>query len=139
MAIRFSGYQSTGNKVGTSWVVSKDVALDKVKDVCLSVADDAYFPNAEINFDLTEILVSTDYTGDVNTATWKNVVYPERKGQSKVVSASSLAPKANGIMLKDLIGANATKVTVAFRYTSTVASSPWWGVADLTLTAVPAE
>jgi len=138
--IRFSAYRSTGNIAGTSWLVSKSIDLAKTRDACLSVADDAYFADAAVDLNMIEVLVSTDYTSDVATATWKRVEFGGRKAQTGKVNKDILAPQPNGIFLKDVIGDGpSAKITVAFRYTATESSAPWWGVQDLTVTAIPAE
>lgn len=135
--LNFSGFDKNGNKVGTSWLVSKPINLKGAKDVCLSVAEEAFFPKLEVDLNVIEILVSTDYTGDATKATWKNVTIPNRKASTSAVVAENLSTAAQGIMLKDVIGETAENVTVAFRYTSTAAAAPWWGVSDLQVFAAP--
>ncbi len=138
--VRFSGYRKgAANAVGSSWLVSRTIDLSSVKDVCLSIADDTYFPSGTINLDQVAIVVSSDYTNDVATATWKKVEFSGRKAQIGTVKKELLAAKANAIQLKDVLGAGAGKVTVALHYTSSLASAPWWAVWDVTMTAIPAE
>ncbi len=135
--VRLSGYGGTdGNKVGVSWLVSKEIDLTNAKDVCLSVAESAYFPDKTIDLAKTQILVSTDYAGDPDTATWVSAL-KTRNAISGTVSSANLNPLAAGSLLNGLIPADAKKLYVAFRYEATAASAPWWGVSDLNVTAVP--
>lgn len=138
--VRFSGYNGADkpNKVGTSWLISKSIALTGAKDVCFSYSEEAWFPSGGVDLSMTEVLVSADYAGDANKATWKNVEITGRKAATGVVKATALAPKPVGIMLKDLGLENATNLTVAFRYKSDAASAPWWAIGDVTVTAIPA-
>ena len=138
--VRFSGFNGSDkpNKVGTSWLISKTFDLSAAKDVCLSFADESYFSNGNIDLNQVEVLVSTDFTGDTEKATWKTVNITTRKAATGVVKADSVSPKPVAIFLKDLGFEGVAKATIAFRYKSTLDSSPWWAVSDLTLTAVQA-
>ncbi|MBC7661873.1 MAG: hypothetical protein H7249_19445 [Chitinophagaceae bacterium] len=141
--VRFSGYANatTPVKLGTTWLVSKDINLSATKDACLSLSEDIYLGKKATSVDLSnlEVLVSTNYAGDVKTAIWKTVPLKDRKAATGLVNATAFAPKASVVSLKNLVGDGAAKVTVAFKYTvPSLDSDPaWWGVADLTVAATP--
>jgi hypothetical protein len=135
--VRFSGYgKDDGNKVGVSWLISKEIDVSHAKNLCLSVAESAYFPDKTIDLTKTQILVSTDYAGDPETATWVSPL-KNRNAIAATVSAATLNPLAAGSIVSGLIPADAKKIYVAFRYEATATSAPWWGVSDLNLTAIP--
>jgi len=73
------------------------------------------------NANTLEVLVSSDYTGDVNTATWQNVTSKftipsaPASGYSTMATAGTL--DVTGLGIKN-------KLTVAFKYTGSAISTP---------------
>ena len=71
-----SGYLSS-NKTTESWLVSPEIDLSKAIapalkfDVCIN------FLKAKTVDDYFRVKISTDYSGDVTTATWDNLTIPE--------------------------------------------------------------
>ncbi|MBC7532512.1 MAG: hypothetical protein H7318_13135 [Oligoflexus sp.] len=143
---RLSGYNpdTKANNVGTAWIVSKPINLSSTKDACVAVAEDIYLgKGASVDdYSKVQIVVSTDYSGDVNTATWKPIPLKNRKAQTGLVNKTAFATAASAVSIKSLVGDGAAKVTIAFKYVVDSADSagspaPWWGIGGLTVAAVP--
>lgn len=143
---RLSGYNADtkGNNVGTSWVVSKTINLSSTKDACVAVGEDIYLGKGAAADDLSkvQVLISTDYAGDVNTATWKPVPLKNRKAQTGLINKTAFAAATAAVSVKSIIGDGAAKVTVAFKYVidsadSAASPAPWWGIGELVVAAVP--
>jgi hypothetical protein len=143
---RLSGYNADtkGNNVGTTWVVSKTINLSATKDACVAVGEDIYLGKGAAADDLSkvQVLISTDYAGDVNKATWKPVPLKNRKAQTGLINKTAFAAATAAVSVKSIIGDGAAKVTVAFKYVidnadSAASPAPWWGIGELVVAAVP--
>ncbi len=100
-----------------SWLVSPQIDLSNVTAATLSFDHAVAFASAEGSF---FVMVSTDYTGDVTTATWTELnigSWPEPDPNWVFQNAT--------VDLSNFVGQN---VTIAFKYTSTENVCPAWEV-----------
>ena len=101
---RLSGYNpdTKANNVGTAWIVSKPINLSSTKDACVAVAEDIYLgKGASVDdYSKVQIVVSTDYSGDVNTATWKPIPLKNRKAQTGLVNKTAFATAASAVVAR---------------------------------------
>ena len=101
-----------------SWLVSPAINLSGVSSAKLSFSQAVNYasPNGVLS-----VMISTDYNGDVTTATW-NVLnldqWPAGNNWTFITSSADLTP---------YVGQN---VTIAFKYTSTTSASATWEVKD---------
>jgi hypothetical protein len=97
-----------GAKAAESWLVSPTIDLTNVSSATLTFDHAANFASPQGYF---FVMVSTDYTGDVTTASWTELevnVWPDYNSNWAFVTAT--------VDLSGYVGQN---VTIAFKYTST--------------------
>ncbi|WP_205829607.1 choice-of-anchor J domain-containing protein [Bacteroides eggerthii] len=114
--------KATGNNPAESWLVSPVMNFKKSKAPELLFEHACRF-RTETPSDNLNVMVSTDYSDDVKTATWTALTvenWPEDNSQYPFAS--------NKI---DLSAYNGQKVTIAFKYVSTKDVAPTWEVANV--------
>ncbi|MBR3877288.1 MAG: choice-of-anchor J domain-containing protein [Bacteroidaceae bacterium] len=126
---KVTGYESASkvNYAAESWLVSPAIDFTNEKEAYISFDYVIRYTQSGKVADFNQVLVSTDYAGDVATATWKAVNYnPQEntadwtfRNSGKIALPAELMGKAN--------------VTVAFKYTSTDTKAGTWEVKNVTV------
>jgi len=117
--MKANGYYQ-GAHATESWLVSPQIDLTNVSNATLKFDHAVAFASAEGSF---FIMVSTDYAGDVTTATWTELnigSWPEPNSSWVFEGASA--------DMSSFVGQN---VTIAFKYTSTTDVCPAWEVKNV--------
>ncbi len=130
-----TGYESASevNYAAESWLVSPAIDFTNEKEAYISFDYVIRYTQSGKVADFNQVLVSTDYAGDVATATWKAVNYnPQEntadwtfRNSGKIALPAELMGKAN--------------VTVAFKYTSTDTKAGTWEVKNVTVASGSGE
>lgn len=120
--MKASAYANSTANAAESWLVSGDINLSKVTDATLSLDQAINKINEGKVADCCAILVSTNYSGDVKTATWEALAVDAMpEGTSWTFSSSKAS-------LKKYVGKT---IHIAFRYTSTTTVAPTWEVKNI--------
>lgn len=117
--MKANGYYQ-GAHATESWLVSPQIDLTNVSNATLKFDHAVAFASAEGSF---FVMVSTDYAGDVTTATWTELnigSWPEPNSSWVFEGASA--------DMSSFVGQN---VTIAFKYTSTMDVCPAWEVKNV--------
>ncbi len=117
--MKANGYYQ-GAHATESWLVSPQIDLTNVSNATLKFDHAVAFASAEGSF---FVMVSTDYAGDVTTATWTELnigSWPEPNSSWVFEGASA--------DMSSFVGQN---VTIAFKYTSTTDVCPAWEVKNV--------
>lgn len=117
--MKANGYYQ-GAHATESWLVSPQIDLTNVSNATLKFDHAVAFASAEGSF---FVMVSTDYAGDVTTATWTELnigSWPEPN--------SSWVFEGASVDMSSFVGQN---VTIAFKYTSTMDVCPAWEVKNV--------
>lgn len=119
-----SAYQTT-NHASESWLVSPSVSLASKTSATMTVNQAVNFTNGAPCTDFLSICVSSDYNGDVKTASWTVLTVPTWPS-----GADWTFVESGDISLDAFCGKN---VTIAFRYTSTADVAPTWEIKSLSV------
>lgn len=132
---KVTGYESASkvNYAAESWLVSPAIDFTNEKEAYISFDYVIRYTQSGKVADFNQVLVSTDYAGDVATATWKAVNYnPQEntadwtfRNSGKIALPAELMGKAN--------------VTIAFKYTSTDTKAGTWEVKNVTVASGSGE
>ena len=124
---KVTGYESASkvNYAAESWLVSPAIDFTNEKEAYISFDYVIRYTQSGKVADFNQVLVSTDYAGDVATATWKAVNYnPQEntadwtfRNSGKIALPAEFMGKAN--------------VTIAFKYTSTDTKAGTWEVKNV--------
>ena len=117
--MKANGYYQ-GAHATESWLVSPQIDLSNVTSAALRFDHAVAFASAEGSF---FVMASTDYAGDVTTATWTEL----NIGTWPTPNSSWVFEGAFADM-SSLVGHN---VTIAFKYTSTMDVCPAWEVKNV--------
>ena len=117
--MKANGYYQHAN-AAESWLVSPKIDLSEVSTATLKFDHAASFASPQGYF---FVKVSTDYAGNVTTATWTELavsIWPDHNSNWTFVSATA-----------DLSGFVGQEVTIAFEYTSTQDHCAAWEVKNV--------
>ena len=117
--MKANGYYQ-GAHATESWLVSPQIDLSNVTSATLKFDHAVAFASAEGSF---FVMVSTNYDGDVTTATWTELnigTWPEPNSSWVFEGASA-----------DLSSVAGQNVTIAFKYNSTTDVCPAWEVKNV--------
>ena len=117
--MKANGFYQHAN-AAESWLVSPMIDLSGVNSATLTFAHAANFADPQGYF---FVMVSTDYAGDVTTATWTELnisAWPDYNSNWAFVNASA-----------DLTAYAGQNVTIAFKYTSTEDHCAAWEVKNV--------
>ena len=119
----FNGDGEKENQAGVTWLVSPEIDLTEAQKAYISVNMAMRYERGDIN-ENNSILISKNYTGNVNTATWEQLTYntDDLNGTEFVFTEKSMNIPA------DYLGG---KVVVAFRHTCTETYSSTWEVKSI--------
>lgn len=120
-----TGYVNKVNYAGVTYLVSGTVDLSKAAEVYVSFDHAINYENPVIAAN-HQLLISKDYNGDVNTATWTDLKIILASGKDfNFVSCGKIA------VPQEFIGQS--KVTVALRHTCNDAKSSTWEVKNFVM------
>lgn len=119
----FNGDGKKENQAGVTWLVSPEIDLTEAQKAYISVNMAMRYERGDIN-ENNSILISKNYTGNVNTATWEQLTYntDDLNGTEFVFTEKNMNIPA------DYLGG---KVVVAFRHTCTETYSSTWEVKSI--------
>lgn len=125
---KMSGY-SGGDQNDTTFLVSPQIDLSNYSHPCYQVNQTINYLGGQWN--QVQILASSDYSGNVSTATWTNVTpktLPTGNDWTAVTSEKV-----------DLSAFHGKKIYLAFKYVSTTSNAATWEVAWLKVYSSPAS
>lgn len=125
--LKASAYADEVNHVAESWAVSPAIDLSEVSKATLTFRHAMNYVKAGEPKDYASVWVSTDYAGDVATATWTELTiatYPSGSNWTFV--------EAGDIDLTAYCG---KKVYIAYKYVSTADVAPTWEVDNMKIVA----
>ena len=114
--MKASAYVSGQNYASESWLVSPVISLSDVNNAKLTFEQAVNYasPNGMLS-----VMLSTNYSGNVTTATWTELNIDQWPAGNNWTFLSSTA---------DLSAYVGQTVTIAFKYTSTASASATWEV-----------
>ncbi|MDA3929115.1 MAG: choice-of-anchor J domain-containing protein [Prolixibacteraceae bacterium] len=101
------------------WMVSSTIDLSSVSNTYLQLTHGVEYYEEESLF----ILVSTNFDGDVEAATWTEIDFPNYEGSNKNTYIETDAI--------DLTNFDGEKITIAFKYISVGKKAPYWGIGNV--------
>ena len=111
---KVTGYSGSANEA-ESWMVSKSFDLSKETAAYISFDYVIAYNSDDIN-ECHKVVFSNDYTGDVATATWKEINYsPTKSGVWTLENTGKIA------IPEEMYGKE--NVVVAFKYTSSASNA----------------
>lgn len=121
-----SAFLNNASHASESWAVSPAINLADSKKAVLAFSH-AINKLSDVSTmkDMMTVWASTDYTGDVSTATWKQLVVPNYPAGTSWTFVES-----GDIDLTEYCG---NKVYIGFKYTSTDENSGGWEVDNFTI------
>lgn len=125
--LKASAYMNNTNNASESWAVSPAIDLSKETKATLTFRHALNFLNDAVATDHAKLFISSDYSGDVASATWEELTianYPEGKNWT-FVDAGDI----------DLTAYCGKTVYIAFKYVSTAEVAPTWEVDNLKIVA----
>lgn len=125
-----SAYKDGASHDSEAWLISPMVKLKKAKTPKL-IFDQAFNKAANFTEEAT-VLVSTDYKGDVTTATWTALEWAKNDdGTLNVPAGSSWVFQSSGDL--DMTPFAGQSVYIAFRYTTSGGVSGTWEIKNVLL------
>lgn len=125
-----SAYMNSTNNPSESWIVSPAINFAKATAPVLSFSHVQRYVTGE-NSDFLSVLISTNYSGDVSSATWDTLTIPTWGSGSDWTFVDS-----GEIDLSSYVGST---VYVAFRYISTSAAAPTWEIESILIEEASSE
>lgn len=125
--LKASAFANNTNNAAESWAVSPAIDLTGETQATLTFRHALNFLNSSTASDHIKVFASTDYSGDVATATWTELTiatYP---------SGTSWAFVDAGDI--DLTAYCGKKVYIAYKYVSTTNAAPTWEVDNMKVVA----
>ena len=118
-----SAYKDNANVASESWLVSPVIDLTSASAATLTFSHTANYLNGAACTDYLSVLVSTNFGGDVAKASWVTLTVPTwPTGKDwTFVDSGDIA----------LSGYAGSKITIAFRYTSTSSTAPTWEIKSI--------
>lgn len=122
----FNGDGQKENQAGVTYLVSPSIDLSQITEAYISINMAINFERADINTN-NAVLISKNYTGDANSATWTQLTY----NADGLNSSFTFREKEMNIPA-ELLGGS---VTIALRHTCTETYSSTWEVKSLSVMA----
>lgn len=127
---KVTGYSGSANEA-ESWMISNSFDLTNETEAYISF-DYVIAYNSDDIVENHKVLISSDYTGDVTTATWVAINYnPVKSGVWTLENTGKIALPA------EMYGKS--NVTVAFKYTSSSNNASTWEVANVVVATGSAD
>lgn len=114
-----------GQIANIEWLVSPEIDLTQESDLRFQINQAIRFAS---DISLLKILVATDYTGDVTTADW-----------AEIVLATAPAGNSDTLVLSedyDFTAYDGETINIAFKYESTDSDAARWRIASLVLKTI---
>ena len=118
----FNGDGQKENQAGVTYLVSPSIDLSQITEAYISINMATNYERADINTN-NAVLISKNYTGDANSATWTQLTY----NADGLNSSFTFREKEMNIPA-EFMGGN---VTIALRHTCTDSQSSTWEVKSL--------
>lgn len=115
-----SGFESGAANVNEDWLISPEIDLTGEQDLQFQINQRISFLSGEPLANHMNILVSTDYTGDVTTATWDTITLttvPDGTSSDFILSEDY-----------DFSAYDGETINIAFKYESTASNAPLWRI-----------
>lgn len=123
--MKASAFANGANTPAESWLVSSALDLSKATNPTLTFDQALNFLKGSKRENHVNVMVSTNYTGDVSKATWTALeVSPWPEGTSWTFGSSSASLKAY---------AGKKGVHIAFKYVSTADAAPIWEIKNVVI------
>ncbi|GGD20027.1 choice-of-anchor J domain-containing protein [Hyunsoonleella pacifica] len=123
--VQMSGFSSGSNFANEDWLVSPELDFSSDANLRMQINQNFRFGNPN---DLgIQVLVATDYTGDVTTATWEEITFtmvPTNNDNDYVLSEDV-----------DISNFDGETVNIALKYESTDSASTRWRVRQINVKA----
>jgi hypothetical protein len=119
---RYSG----GNQDNEEWLVSPEIDLTSLTEAKLLMSHVTRFLSGLTISDYLNVKISTDYTGDITTATWETINF------SSWVDAGSSNTFVD--IDTDISNFAGSKITLAFAYKSTTVAAARWQLGQVSIT-----
>jgi len=116
-----SGYDG-GNLANEDWLVSPEIEISGFEVVTFNISQAIRFIDDDYNF--VDILISTDYSGDVSTASWTSI-----KSKVTMPPGDSWDVVESGDV--DISEYAEQNIYLAFKYISTTEFAPNWSILDV--------
>ena len=126
----FNGDGQKENQAGVTYLVSPSIDLSQITEAYISINMAINYERADINTN-NAVLISKNYTGDANSATWTQLTY----NADGLNSSFTFREKEMNIPA-EFMGGN---VTIALRHTCTDSQSSTWEVKSLQVVEGVAE
>ena len=120
----FDGDGAKENQAGTTWLVSPEIDLTDVEKAYVAINMALNYERGDIN-ENNSVLISNNYAGDVNTATWEQLTY----NTDGLNSSFDFYEKSMNIPSKFMN----SKIVIALRHTCTDSYSSTWEVKSMTI------
>lgn len=120
--MKASAYMNSTNHAAESWLVSPAIDLTRAATATLTFDQALNFLKSDKLADHVQVLVSTDYAGDVKAATWTQLTVSTLPSGSDWTFVTSTA---------DMKAFAGKKVYLAFRYVSTASVAPTWEIKNV--------
>lgn len=117
-----TGYQNKVNKAGVTFLVGPEIDLTSAEKAYVTINHAINYERGDINED-NSILISKNYNGDVNTATWELLSY-----DTEGLNTSFTFVEKSVNIPASYIG---NKVVIALRHTCNASNSSTWEVKSL--------
>ncbi len=125
-----TAYVSSVNNAAESWLISPSVDLTAMDSVYISFDYVTKYNETGKVAECNQLLVSSDYSGDVSAATWTVVDF------SAVENSSDWTFTNTGKISMPQAFMGKKNVTLAFKYTSTTSKAGTWEVKNLLVEGV---
>ena len=120
----FNGDGIKENQAGTTWLVGPTVDLTDVEKAYVTINMALNYERGDIN-ENNSVLISNNYAGDVNTATWEQLTY----NTDGLNSSFDFYEKSMNIPSKFMN----SKIVIALRHSCTESYSSTWEVKSMTI------
>lgn len=120
----FDGDNKKENKPGVTWLISPEIDLTEAEKAYITINMAINYERGDINAN-NSILISKDYTGNINSATWEQLTY----NTDGLNSNFTFVEKSMNIPSEYLGG----KIVVAFRHTCNETYSSTWEIKNFTV------
>jgi len=117
--VQASGFDGDPNET-EDWLISAPIDLTQEENLKFQMNQRVSFLNGQIYSDYINVLVSTNYEGDVNVATWDTIpleMVPDGASSDYVLSEDY-----------DFSAYDGQIVHLAFKYNATLATAPLWRI-----------
>ncbi|MGM0504596.1 MAG: choice-of-anchor J domain-containing protein, partial [Bacteroidota bacterium] len=118
---KMSGYDGGANE-NEDWLVTPEITVNTGVNTILNIIQAINFLNDQM--EQLDILVSTDYTGDVTTASWTSI-----KDDVNMPAGNSWTFVESGDV--SLNAFEGETINIAFKYTSSTSNAATWEISDI--------